>query len=336
MKILAIESSCDETSAAVVEDGRRILSCKILSQIEMHKRFGGVVPEIASRAHVEAVVPLTEQALAEAGLSANEIDAVAVTYRPGLIGALLVGVNFAKSLAYTLKKPLIAVNHTRGHVASCYLANPELKPPFLALVISGGHTSLLHVKSYTEYETVGITRDDAAGEAFDKAARVMGLSYPGGAEMDRLACDGDEKSIPLPRAVVKDAPYDFSYSGLKTAVVNYLHKLDQNGTPYKKEDVAASFTRAVCDTVTDRLSHAIDDFNPPALVLAGGVSANSHIRRAVGELCDKKGCPLYLAPLSLCGDNAAMIGSQAYYEFLEGNISDIRLNAIAVSDKFVN
>jgi N6-L-threonylcarbamoyladenine synthase len=336
LKILAIESSCDETSAAVVEDGRRILSCKILSQIDIHKRFGGVVPEIASRAHVEAVVPLTEQALAEAGLSPNEIDAVAVTYRPGLIGALLVGVNFAKSLAYTLNKPLIAVNHIRGHVAANYLAHPDLKPPFLALVISGGHTSLINVKSYTEYETVGITRDDAAGEAFDKVARVMGLSYPGGAEMDRLASLGDGSAVTFPRASVKDAPYDFSYSGLKTAVVNHLHKLDQKGENYKKEDIAASFTDAVCDTVTDRLSHALDDFKPSAMVLAGGVSANSHIRSAVEKICNKKGCSLYLAPLSLCGDNAAMIASQAYYEFLEGNLADIRLNAIAVSDKFVN
>lgn len=336
LKILAVESSCDETSVAIVEDGRKILSCKILSQIDIHKRFGGVVPEIASRAHVEAIVPLVDGAVNEAGITLDEVDAVAVTYRPGLIGALLVGVNFAKSLAYTLKKPLVAVNHTRGHVAACYLAHPELKPPFLALVISGGHTSLLHVKSYTEYETVGITRDDAAGEAFDKVARVMGLSYPGGAEMDRLAEKGNSKSIDFPRAVVKDAPYDFSYSGLKTAVVNHLHKLDQKDIPYSREDVAASFTQAVCDSVTDRLAHAISDFNPPALVLAGGVSANSHIRRAVEELCLRRKCPLYLAPLSLCGDNAAMIGAQAYYEFLEGKIADIRLNAIAVSDKFVN
>ncbi len=336
MKILAIESSCDETSAAVVEDGRRILSCKILSQIDIHKRFGGVVPEIASRAHVEAIVPLTKQALEEAGLSAEDVDAVAVTYRPGLIGALLVGVNFAKSLAYTLKKPLIAVNHIRGHVAANYLAHEDLAPPFLALVISGGHTSLLHVKSYTEYETVGITRDDAAGEAFDKVARVMGLSYPGGAEMDRLASAGNDKAVLFPRASVKDAPYDFSYSGLKTAVVNHLHKLSQTNTPYSKEDVAASFTRAVCDTVTDRLSHAIDDFGCEKIVLAGGVSANSHIRGAVSDLCDKKGKKLYLAPLSLCGDNAAMIASQAFYESESGNFADIRLNAIAVSDKFVN
>lgn len=336
MKILAIESSCDETSAAVVENGRRVLSCKILSQIDIHKRFGGVVPEIASRAHVEAVVPLTREALSEACLSLDEIDAVAVTYRPGLIGALLVGVNFAKSLAYATGKPLVGVNHIRGHVAANYISSPDLKPPFLAMVISGGHTSLLYVKSYTEYETIGITRDDAAGEAFDKVARVMGLSYPGGAEMDRLASLGDSSSIPLPRAVVKDAPYDFSYSGLKTAVVNHLHKLTQNGTEYKKEDVAASFTLAVCDSITDRLSHAIKDFNPPALVLAGGVSANSHIREAVQRLCDKKHCRLYMPPLSLCGDNAAMIASQGYYEILSGNLADIRLNAMPTGDKFVN
>lgn len=336
MKILAIESSCDETSAAVVENGRNVLSCKILSQIDIHKRFGGVVPEIASRAHVEAVVPLCREALLEAGLSAEEIDAVAVTYRPGLIGALLVGVNFAKGLAYTLKKPLIAVNHIRGHIAANYIAHPELEPPFLALVISGGHTSLIYVKDYTTFETVGVTRDDAAGEAFDKVARVMGISYPGGAEMDRLAKEGNFKAVDFPRATVKNAPYDFSYSGLKTAVVNHLHRLSQTNTPYKKEDIAASFTSAVCDTVTDRLSYAIDDFSPPVLVLAGGVSANSHIRRAVTDLCEKKGCKLCLPPLSLCGDNAAMIACQGYYEYIHGNISDIRLNAIAISDKFVN
>ncbi len=335
MKILAIESSCDETSAAIVEDGRKILSCKILSQIDIHKRFGGVVPEIASRAHVEAVVPLTKEALSEANLSLSDVDGIAVTYRPGLIGALLVGVNYAKSLSYTLKKPLIAVNHIRGHVAANYLAHPDLKPPFLALVISGGHTSLIKVNSYTDYETVGFTRDDAAGEAFDKVARVMGLSYPGGAQMDALAKRGDGNAVHFPRATVKDAPYDFSYSGLKTAVVNHLHKLSQKNTPYSKEDIAASFTRAVCDTVCDRLSHALDDFDTPTIVLAGGVSANSHIRDAVKTLCEKKGKQLYLAPLSLCGDNAAMIASQAYYEFLDKNVSDISLNAIAVCDKFV-
>jgi len=336
LKILALESSCDETSAAIVEDGRRILSCKILSQIDMHKRFGGVVPEIASRAHTEAISTLTRGALEEAELKIEDVDAIAVTYRPGLVGALLVGVNFAKALAYASHKPLIAVNHIRGHVASNYLTHPDLKPPFLALVISGGHTSLMMVKSYTDYETVGITRDDAAGEAFDKIARVMGIGYPGGAEMDALAKAGNKSAIPFPRAVVKDAPYDFSYSGLKTAAVNYLHTASQKGEEINKEDVAASFTAAVCDTIENRLAHAISDFNPPALVLAGGVSANSHIRETVKKLADSKNIPLYLPKLSLCGDNGAMIASQGYYEILSGNVSDITLNANPVNDKFVN
>ena len=336
MKILAIESSCDETSAAVVEDGRKVLSCKILSQIDIHKRYGGVVPEIASRAHIEAIVPLVDQALEEAGLTVADADAIAVTYRPGLVGALLVGVNFAKSLAYSAHKPLIAVNHIRGHVAANYLAHPDLKPPFLAMVVSGGHTSLLKVNSYTDYETVGVTRDDAAGEAFDKVARVMGISYPGGAEMDALATVGDPKSIAFPRATVKDAPYDFSYSGLKTAVVNYLHNAEQKGEEICKENVAASFSAAVCDTIENRLSHAIDDFKMPALVLAGGVSANSHIRECVKALCDKKKIALYMPPLSLCGDNAAMIASQAFYEAQDNNFANITLNAVPVNGKFVN
>lgn len=336
MKILAIESSCDETSVAIAEDGRKTLSCKILSQIEMHKRFGGVVPEIASRAHIEAISSLTEDALLEAGLKIKDIDAIAVTYRPGLVGALLVGVNFAKSLAYASHKPLIAVNHIRGHVAANYLAHENLTPPFLALVISGGHTSLLKVNSFTDYETVGITRDDAAGEAFDKVARVMGIGYPGGAEMDALAKKGNKNAIPFPRATVKDAPYDFSYSGLKTAVINYLHNAEQKGEKINCEDVAASFTAAVCDTIENRLSHAIDDFGLPTLVLAGGVSANSHIRETAEALANKKNVSLFMPPLSLCGDNAAMIASQGYYEFLDSNFADITLNANPVNGKFVN
>ena len=336
MKILAIESSCDETSVAIAVDGRKTLSCKILSQIEMHKRFGGVVPEIASRAHIEAISSLTEDALLEAGLKIKDIDAIAVTYRPGLVGALLVGVNFAKSLAYASHKPLIAVNHIRGHVAANYLAHENLTPPFLALVISGGHTSLLKVNSFTDYETVGITRDDAAGEAFDKVARVMGIGYPGGAEMDALAKKGNKNAIPFPRATVKDAPYDFSYSGLKTAVINYLHNAEQKGEKINCEDVAASFTAAVCDTIENRLSHAIDDFGLPTLVLAGGVSANSHIRETAEALANKKNVSLFMPPLSLCGDNAAMIASQGYYEFLDSNFADITLNANPVNGKFVN
>ena len=336
MKILAIESSCDETSAAIVEDGRKELSCKILSQIDMHKRYGGVVPEIASRAHIEAVSSLTDEALCEAGLTLDDVDAVAVTYRPGLVGALLVGVNFAKALAYSTGKPLIAVNHIRGHVAANYLAHPSLEPPFIALVMSGGHTSLLKVNSYTDYETIGITRDDAIGEAFDKVARVMGIGYPGGKEMDRLASIGDESKIRFPRATVASAPYDFSYSGLKTAVINYLHNAEQKGEEIVKEDVAASFTAAVLDTVENRLASALRDFNAKALVLAGGVSANSHIRKRVEALSKKMGVSLFMPPLSLCGDNASMIGAEAYFEFQAGRVSDITLNAIPTNDKFVN
>lgn len=336
MKILAVESSCDETSVAVVEDGRRILACQILSQIEIHKRFGGVVPEIASRAHIEAVSSLTRDALSEAGLTLDGVDAIGVTYRPGLVGALIVGVNFAKSLSYASHKPLIAVNHIRGHVAANYLAHEGLKPPFLALVVSGGHTSLMRVESYTDYETIGITRDDAAGEAFDKVARVMGIAYPGGREMDELASRGNKGAIRFPRATVEGAPYDFSYSGLKTAVVNYIHNAEQKGEKYSPEDVAASFTSAICDTVENRLSHAIDDYKIPTLVVAGGVSANSHLRGMLTSLCEKKGVSLYLPPLSLCSDNAAMIASQAFYEAEAQNFANITLNANPVNDKFVN
>ncbi len=336
MKILAVESSCDETSVAIVEDGRHVLACKILSQIEIHKRYGGVVPEIASRAHIEAVSSLTGEALLEAGLTLDGVDAIGVTYRPGLVGALIVGVNFAKSLAYASHKPLVAVNHIRGHVAANYIAHEDLKPPFLALVVSGGHTSLMKVTGYTEYETIGITRDDAAGEAFDKVARVMGIAYPGGREMDELAKLGKRDAIAFPRATVAGAPYDFSYSGLKTAVVNYIHNCEQKGEHYCKEDVAASFTAALCDTVENRLSHAIDDYKLPALVVAGGVSANSHLRRTVEELCRRRGVALYLPPLSLCSDNGAMIASQAYYEAEAQNFANITLNANPVNDKFVN
>ncbi len=336
MKILAIESSCDETSAAVVEDGRKILSNEILSQIDIHKIYGGVVPEIASRAHIEAISSLTLAALSNASLSLEEIDAVAVTYRPGLIGALLVGTNFAKSLAYSSHKPLIAVNHIRGHVAANYLSFCELEPPFMALVVSGGHTSLMAVDGYTSYNTVGITRDDAAGEAFDKVARVMGIPYPGGKEMDILASKGTVGHYNFPEASVKDCPMDFSFSGLKTAVINRLHNDTQTSIVINKEDVAADFTRAVCNTICGRLEAALESYPLPAVVLAGGVSANSHIREAVKKLCTKLQKKLYLPPLSLCSDNAAMIASQAYYEFSEKNLADISLNAVAVNGKSVD
>ncbi len=329
MKILAIESSCDETSAAVVENGRKILSNEVLSQIDIHKRYGGVVPEIASRAHIEAISPLVKTALESADITLDDIDAVAVTNRPGLIGALLVGVNFAKSLAYSIKKPLIPVNHIMGHVAANYLVHENLKPPFLALVISGGHTSVLGMDSYTEYKTIARTRDDAVGEAFDKVARVMGLEYPGGKEMDRLASLGNSKAYTFPSVHVKDSPYDFSFSGLKTAVINTLHNNLQKGIELSREDIAASFTANVVDTILDRLEKILADYPYKSLVLAGGVSANSHIRGALEKFCAKKGIALYMPPLSLCGDNAAMIGAQAFYDYESGITADISLNAYA-------
>lgn len=329
MKILSIESSCDETSAAVVENGRKILSNEVLSQIDIHKRYGGVVPEIASRAHIEAISPLVRTAIASAGVTLDDIDAVACTNRPGLIGALLVGVNFAKSLAYSIGKPLIPVNHIMGHVAANYLVHPELEPPFLALVISGGHTSVLAMDSFSVYKTIARTRDDAIGEAFDKVARVMGLEYPGGKEMDRLAAIGNQKAYVFPSVHVKDSPYDFSFSGLKTAVINTLHNSAQKGIEIKKEDVAASFTSNVVDTLIDRLGKIIADTGYKTLVVAGGVSANSHIRAALEKFCDHRGISLYLPSFALCGDNAAMIGSQAFYDFQNGITADISLNAYA-------
>ncbi|MBQ3866206.1 MAG: tRNA (adenosine(37)-N6)-threonylcarbamoyltransferase complex transferase subunit TsaD [Clostridia bacterium] len=331
MKILAFETSCDETAAAVVEDGRRILSDAVLSQIETHARFGGVVPEIASRAHTEAITVVCDRALAEAGIGLEDVDAVAVTARPGLIGALLVGVNFAKSLALAAKKPLIPVNHIEGHIAAAYPVHPDLEPPFLAMVMSGGHTSIVEVRDYTDFRLIGATRDDAAGEAFDKAARVLGIPYPGGKEMDRLAALGDPKAIAFPPAVIRESRYDLSFSGLKTAVINYAHHCEQTGEAIPREDLAASFTAAVCRGVTSRLENAIADRSPRDLVLAGGVSANSHVRAAVEALCGKRGVRLRLLPLSLCGDNGAMIGAQAYYDFLAGKTAGPELNAEATS-----
>ena len=329
MLILAIESSCDETSAAVVKDGREILSNEVLSQIDIHKRYGGVVPEIASRAHIEAISPLVKTALEKAGVTAEGIDAVAVTNRPGLIGALLVGVNFAKSLAYSLNKPLIPVNHIMGHVAANYLVHPDFEPSFLALVISGGHTSVLGMDSYSEYKTIARTRDDAIGEAFDKVARVMGLEYPGGKEMDRLAASGNAEVFTFPSVKVKDSPYDFSFSGLKTAVINTLHNNEQKGIQLVKEDIAASFTKNVIETLIDRLDRITADYPYKKLAAAGGVCANSHIRAALEKFADKKGIKLYLPPLSLCGDNAAMIGAQAFFDYQNGITADISLNAYA-------
>ncbi len=333
MLILAIESSCDETSASVCRfqgDDREICSNIIASQIETHKLYGGVVPEIASRAHCDAISSITYEALTSAGVTLADIDAVAVTAQPGLIGALLVGVNFAKALAYANGKPLIPVNHIKGHVAANYFIYPDLKPPFLALVASGGHTSLIKVTDYTTYETVGRTRDDAIGEAFDKVGRVMGLPYPGGAEMDRLASLGNSEAIKFPSAAVIGDNLDFSFSGLKTAVINYLHNASQKGEEYCKEDVAASFTKTVTASVTKKLSMACEQAGLSEIVLAGGVAANSHLREALEVMCKKKKYKLYMPPRSLCGDNAAMIAAAGYYEYLEGNLADASLNASAI------
>ena len=332
MLILAFESSCDETSAAVSEfdgEGMCIRSNIIASQIETHKLYGGVVPEIASRAHCDAITGITYEALETAGVTLADIDAVAVTATPGLIGALLVGVNFGKALAYANNKPLVPVNHIRGHVAANYYVHPDLKPPFLALVASGGHTSLIKVTDYTTYETIGRTRDDAIGEAFDKVGRVMGLPYPGGAEMDRLASLGNRDAVKFPSAAVVGDNLDFSFSGLKTAVINHLHTLTQKGESYSREDIAASFTKAVVTSVTKKLGMAVDQTGLDRLVIAGGVAANSHLRAALEEFAKKRKLAFYMPPRSLCGDNGAMIAAQGYYEYLAGVRADTSLNARA-------
>ena len=333
MLILGIESSCDETAASVcefLENGeKRILSSAVASQIEIHRLYGGVVPEIAGRAHSEAICPIVTEALEKAGKTVNDIDIIGVTSTPGLIGALLVGVSFAKSLAYASGKPLVAVNHIKGHVAANYFCFPDLKPPFLAAVVSGGHTSIVRVNDYTDFERIGRTRDDAAGEAFDKVGRVMGLYYPCGAEMDKLASVGDPEAYKFPSAAIGDDTLDFSFSGLKTAVLNTLNGLSQKGLDYKKEDIAASFTASFTSSVSKKLETAMKRTGLKTLVLAGGVSANSHLRRALEEMCARNGYRFCCPPLSLCGDNGAMIAAQAYYEYIAGNISDIDLNAEA-------
>ncbi len=332
MKILAIESSCDDTAAAVVEDGREVLSSVIASQVPEHILYGGVVPEIASRRHCESISGVCRTALSDAGLTIDDIDAIACTYAPGLIGALLVGVNFAKGLSYSTGKPLIPVHHLRSHIASNYITDKDLKPPFLALVVSGGHTHLINVKSYTDYEIIGRTRDDAAGEAMDKAARTMGLPYPGGLNMDRVAADGDPKSYKFPSPKVQDSELDFSFSGLKTAVINLVHNLTQKGEEIDVKNIGASYIACVVSILCDRTQKAIDIIHPEKLVLAGGVSANSVLRREMKRLADKNGISLYVPELKYCGDNAAMVGSQAYYEYLNGKIATLKLNATAALD----
>lgn len=329
MKILAIESSCDETAAAVVEDGRKVISSVVASQVEEHKLYGGVVPEIASRRHAEAIVPVVKNSLEQAELTLKEIDAIAVTYAPGLIGALLVGVNFAKGLSLSTGLPLVPTHHLRSHIASNYISNPDLKPPFLCLVVSGGHSHIVMVEDYTKMRIIGKTRDDAAGEAFDKAARTMGMPYPGGIALDRVAEDGDPFAFKLPRPTVSGSQYDFSFSGLKTAVINLIHNSAQKGIELNKADVCASFRYAVVDCLKTNFLKAAEDLKVDKLVIAGGVSANRLLRSSLQEECDKHGLAFYMPEKSLCGDNAAMVGSQGYYEFLSGNIASTDLNAFA-------
>lgn len=332
MNILAIESSCDETAVAVVRDGRTVLSDAIASQADMHAIYGGVVPEIASRKHIEAIAGLADQALRQAGVTRSDIDAVAVTYAPGLIGALLVGVNFAKSVAYGLNVPIIPVHHVRGHIAANYIAHPDLKPPFVCLCVSGGNTMIVDVKGYTDMDILGATRDDAAGECFDKVARVLGIGYPGGAPMDKLAQGGDDTRYELPRAHVADAPLDMSFSGLKTAVLNLAHNTAQKGEELDMKGLAASFAAAVSDTLVPRTMEAAKRCGYGKIAVAGGVAANSRIRADLEAACRQSGDQLFLPPLSLCGDNGAMIGCQGYYEYLAGRRGGMDLNAYATRD----
>ena len=332
MLILALESSCDETAAAIVKDGRTVLSSVIASSAEMHAIYGGVVPEIASRKHVEAIVPLVDEAMKRANVTHADLDAVAVTYAPGLIGAVLVGVNFAKSVAYALDLPLIPVHHVRGHIAANYLTHPDLEPPFVCLCVSGGTTAIVHVKSYTEMEVLGATRDDAAGECFDKTARVLGLGYPGGGPMDKLSQTGDDTRYTFPRANVHDHPLDMSFSGLKTAVLNLIHNSEQKGEQLDLPGLAASFSAAVSDSLIPRVMEAVRMTGCKRVAAAGGVAANSRIRADLERACAENDCKLWLPELKLCGDNAAMIGCQGYYEYLAGNTAGMDLNAYATRD----
>ena len=329
MIILSVESSCDETAVALVEDGRHLLTDQIFSQVDLHKIYGGVVPEIASRSHTEVISILAERAIQEAGISRSDIDAVAVTYAPGLIGALLVGVSFAKAVAMSLNVPLIPVHHIRGHIAANYLAFPELEPPFLALAVSGGNTMLVDVQGYTDMKIIGATRDDAAGECFDKTARVVGLGYPGGKPIDDLSKGGDDSKYKLPLAHVADNPYDLSFSGLKTAVINLAHQAEQKGETLDRASLAASFCKAVSDSLVPRAIRAAKDLGHTKIVVAGGVAANSRIRSDFEKACAAEGLELFVPPLKWCGDNGAMIGAQGYYEYLAGSRADLDLNAYA-------
>ena len=326
--ILAIESSCDETAASVVKNGREILSNIISSQIALHTLYGGVVPEIASRKHIEKINQVIEEALKRAQVTLEDIDAVGVTYGPGLVGALLVGVAEAKAIAYAAKKPLVGVHHIEGHIAANYIEHPDLEPPFLCLVVSGGHTHLVHVEDYGKFKIIGRTRDDAAGEAFDKVARAIGLGYPGGPKIDKVSREGNPEAIVFPRAHIEEAPYDFSFSGVKSAVLNYINGGKMKGEEYSQADIAASFQKAVTDVLVGNAMHAVEEYGDRKFAIAGGVASNSALRAAMAEACKEKGVEFYYPSPIYCTDNAAMIGVAAYYEFMNGTRHGWDLNAV--------
>ena len=326
--ILAIESSCDETAASVVKNGRTILSNVISSQIELHKLYGGVVPEIASRKHIEKINQVIEEALEEAEVTLDDLDAVGVTYGPGLVGALLVGVAEAKAISYAKKLPLVGVHHIEGHVSANYIEHPDLEPPFMCLIVSGGHTHLVIVKDYGEFEILGRTRDDAAGEAFDKVARAIGLGYPGGPKIDKLAKEGNAEAIQFPKAKLESGPYDFSFSGVKSAVLNYINKCKMHGEEFDRADLAASFQKAVVDTLVEKAVKAAKEYHMDKLAIAGGVASNSALRGAMENACKKESIQFYYPSPIFCTDNAAMIGVAAYYEYQKGTQHGLDLNAV--------
>ncbi len=330
LKILAIESSCDDTAAAIVENGRKVLVSKVSSQIKQHKVYGGVVPEVASRRHIEVIAPLVKEVLIESNFWLNDLDALAVTYAPGLVGSLLVGVNFAKGLSIATELPLVPVHHIKAHIASLYLTNIDLKPPFLCLVVSGGHSHILEVKEYTSVKIIGKTRDDAAGEAFDKIGRRLGLNYPGGIELDKIADSGDSNSFKLPIPLQnEDYTYDYSFSGLKTAMINIINNLNQKNEPLPLENLAASFRKSVVNHLITNFIKAAKDYEYRTLAIAGGVSANSLLRKTLEIECKKRNFKFFKPDIEYCGDNAAMVASQAYFEFLSGKRADLSLNALA-------